>query len=1111
MAADERVRGNGSVHEASPSGEAAASPSPTASLHLVRPKDMLVLDFDFHNLAPDSSGGAPHLRRVDPNAPSHVVVRFESQHVSEETFDEPRSPLPPGQVAGRAVAPSRIAFLVPDTVTTLPYTEDALLAWWQWIIQVVVDPVPPDALRADVLHTDLALVDWLHLTPEVGATWAHATHPVEHGGRTELWHTRLASRGTTGQPVESIGTAQPPDAAVPTVRAVAADPVTDQDTFGALPPAYPGQIVALTSDRTVPERRSVRADLLALSASGATLDLAGHWDASTRPDLGLNLARWDHHAWQGRDDRVLLEQRGFLFPFGHQARMVTETTREFDDTDGSTFLRRRQFIVLSELVKTFPAPNQQWAGRGHPFVTVTLVTTGLPDLPTHPEPLVPGASDAYWIQDVGTGLDVVFTVRAVDVAGRTVRFTTSLGFVPYDSSVLPGSGLLAELVTAYGDYDAATDQRRWWELSGQVVAYASEARPGIASFPTARWFWGVEASVDGVLPPLPPGRRPDPGQRYAAVDSPLFFPRLLAAQARVPSVDAIIGPGDPVFLVHDQHYLDQGFGDDAQVYVRVQRTLAGIRASAHSDPDSASDEPVLRSVASSVSAGAIATPNLAVGALSIPLGVVSGSQESITKVRDTKTVDYKEYFPDLAGGLAKAALLGGIYLGRIVPNGTVDRPGDLVSGAIRIEKKDEYPPKPGSTTQPKEQDTTKNPIGMTVSMEWSTPLVTDGAFLALGQDKQPQTDPTGDTVTKLTLLATNTINYLGPQPPSGPPPYPPPTPGPTDTATVKGTISDFWFSLPTADLNYVVLKFTKLEFSYTAGGKPKFDPDIDGVTFGGPFEFINALRRFLGNAFGSSGSSTKQVAPHAAAPGLAAPKSKPTLDLATDHVGIGVSLGIPGVAIGVFSLTGLTFQAGVTLPFDGSPVRARFGFGSPDNKFQVTVDGLGGGGHFVIELSSRPRMEVLEASVELGANVAVDLAVASGRLTVMAGIFFRLEKIDQADGSTDDKITLIGYITATGRLSVLGLISVSAEFHVDLTYVKQNGQATITGHAVLSVSIDIFFFSETVSVQFEKTFVGGDSPSAAPRLAAAGTSGGNNFGDLVSRADWRAYCAAFAS
>ncbi|MCM2387547.1 hypothetical protein [Streptomyces albipurpureus] len=618
------------------------APVPAASVRLVRPQDMLVIDFEFHNLRLDPGADPPQLRRIDPALPRVVVVRFESQHITEQTVyeNEPDRPAP-GAIAARAVGPSRIAFVVPETVKTIPYTETGLLRWWQWVMRVV-----PGAGRPDGHETDLLVVDWLHLTPEQYATWDHAETPVEHDGRTELWHTRLAARGPRGRP---------DPLSVPTVRVVAADePANPEEArlFGALNPEgfdY-RQLVTLTNPPE-PDAAPVDAALLALSATGATLDLDGRWEPTTTP--GLNLKHWEHHAWQGRDNKVILEQYGFLVPYGHRALLFTETKRTFDATTGVAYLEQRRFVRITEPVKEYPgAYGVPFGGRSLPFNRIVVEGPVPPVLPLSPEPLLPGRPEhGFWIQSLDTGADVAFVLRGTDQAGREQRFTAPLGFVPHDVAVrYPAAGtVLRELIDAYGGFDRITgdapDPRRSVDLAGQELGYTAERDPGTATHPTQRILWGLQG------PPGPVDPRPD---------SPLFFPRMLAAEARLSAVDAFFGPGDPVVLGYDERYLENAFaGNPGEVYVRVRDSVASL--------GSGEDKPVERLVLNSSGIGGIWAPNFDVGGLSRAIGAVGGKVESIDHLRDEGEIAGKAYF-NVRDQANQAVLFGATLLANVLPD-----------------------------------------------------------------------------------------------------------------------------------------------------------------------------------------------------------------------------------------------------------------------------------------------------------------------------------------------------------------------------------------------------------------------------------------------------------
>jgi hypothetical protein len=197
----------------------------------------------------------------------------------------------------------------------------------------------------------------------------------------------------------------------------------------------------------------------------------------------------------------------------------------------------------------------------------------------------------------------------------------------------------------------------------------------------------------------------------------------------------------------------------------------------------------------------------------------------------------------------------------------------------------------------------------------------------------------------------------------------------------------------------------------------------------------------------------------------------------------------------------------LTLPFDNRPIRARFGFCSREQKFLVSVYVFAGGGFFALELSPEG-LVMLEAAIEFGGNLSLDLVVASGSVTVMAGIYFKMEKKD--DGT---HVTLTGYLRATGRVSVLGLITITAEFYLGLSYTSEPGANRVEGEASLTVSIDILFFSASVTLRVRKQFAGPPSNAAAARSLGTATlaAGQPEFADLMSPSDWNTYCDSFAA
>jgi hypothetical protein len=133
-------------------------------------------------------------------------------------------------------------------------------------------------------------------------------------------------------------------------------------------------------------------------------------------------------------------------------------------------------------------------------------------------------------------------------------------------------------------------------------------------------------------------------------------------------------------------------------------------------------------------------------------------------------------------------------------------------------------------------------------------------------------------------------------------------------------------------------------------------------------------------------------------------------------------------------------------------------------------------------------IEQIEAVIEFGGNISLNLGIASGGVSVMAGVYF---------GMLNDSVKLTGYLRCGGFVEVLGIVSISVEFYLGFTY-RQKGDAggEVWGQASLKVCVKIAFISKSVMLTVERKF--------------AGAAGDPTFADTVSLDDWAQYCAAFA-
>ncbi|HEY0603432.1 MAG TPA: hypothetical protein VGD58_10995, partial [Herpetosiphonaceae bacterium] len=294
------------------------------------------------------------------------------------------------------------------------------------------------------------------------------------------------------------------------------------------------------------------------------------------------------------------------------------------------------------------------------------------------------------------------------------------------------------------------------------------------------------------------------------------------------------------------------------------------------------------------------------------------------------------------------------------------------------------------------------------------------------------------------------------------------------TYAIVGTLTNFTLDF----LGVVLVHFQQLKFVSEKGKKldviadlrlPSSPSDPPSVEFAGALAFLNELRKYI------------------PFDGFSDP---PSLDVSPRGVDVGYSLGLPPLAVGVFALQNVTLGAALHLPFVDEPARLRFNFSERHKPFQVTVSMFGGGGFFALDMAL-DRILLLEAAIEFGGSIAINLGVASGGVYVMAGIYFKLAE-NPATGK--DEAELSGYLRAGGALKVLGLICVSVEFYMGLTYLPAKGK--VHGQASLKVKVSIAFFSKTVTLKVERSF--------------GGSSGDPTFGQLMDAEDWQSYAEAFA-
>jgi hypothetical protein len=190
----------------------------------------------------------------------------------------------------------------------------------------------------------------------------------------------------------------------------------------------------------------------------------------------------------------------------------------------------------------------------------------------------------------------------------------------------------------------------------------------------------------------------------------------------------------------------------------------------------------------------------------------------------------------------------------------------------------------------------------------------------------------------------------------------------------------------------------------------------------------------------------------------------PGVTATPDGIIAAYSLGIPSVSCGTFVLRNVAIHLGVNVPFSNRPVTASVGFGSRDNPFGLTVLGLGGGGYIDVRVGGVGLIG-FEASLEFGALVEINFVIVSAEVHAFGGVRFT---------KLDGTIVLEAFIRIGGSVDVLGLVSVSVELLVQLSYDPQRNR--LIGHASIVVEVDLTLFSESVTLDSgEWTLAGSDS------------------------------------
>jgi hypothetical protein len=279
-----------------------------------------------------------------------------------------------------------------------------------------------------------------------------------------------------------------------------------------------------------------------------------------------------------------------------------------------------------------------------------------------------------------------------------------------------------------------------------------------------------------------------------------------------------------------------------------------------------------------------------------------------------------------------------------------------------------------------------------------------------------------------------------------------------DKAGKKPIKDDDKYAFAINMLKLIELRFidTSFEATYDVGDepKPKVKPRLGTVEFLPPLDFVKKLQDllpFLGKGFDIVQTPAR--------------------------IGISYEFNVPAIAFGAFSMRNLSINSAVLFSLEGKPMRFDFAFSSWKEPFELTVLCFGGRGFLKVAADTGGYRE-LQGMIEFGGALSFNVAIASGGLYVMAGIYFKV---------LPEFTSVSGFFRAGGTLNVLGLINASVEVLLMASYVRTDRGSVLAGEASITVCIDVFITSFDVTVRMYKEFAGSSEQSSGD--ASIGRSG----------------------
>jgi hypothetical protein len=1070
------------------------------------------------------------LRRYEPIVSAFGIGAL-AEAVDAAAIAEPQLIVPRGRGATRIARDRKAIRLGSHALRLTEMTGSATRGLLDDAIAEGSFHIPPELLRPEprppaATQTALELPYRVILSPNSHGAWFHteAAATSQETGHTELWHTRLGTRHSDGALVEGADplrtvravwtTEEPPPETPPAGTAVDVPDHANDPWRMSLDGFDRHSVVHLSSNFRLRqwnhknrfyEPDPLDVELLALSSLGGWLDSRGVWNDQP---LGLSVEEWRHRATLGRDHYVRVVYAGRLFPLGHRASLVKITERQFhaDKPGNPAYLRQRMFIIVREPLRTYRSSGLKYDGTDaaragerwdlklpFPAIRITTVVSPLLDPPEKSD-IKDKLQGAFWPY-VGNE-PFRFHVVATDTDGHPVEMAMPLIFIgqeegdlDWEPSIIPD-----DVATAYATatWPGSSQLLATVPTDGQPVAFAESDGPDDTTFAAQSLTFGAEIPGAATYDEM-------------NVRQPRYVPVIRSARIDVPSLQAIARTTQSASVVFDQTFLRDAFlgANAGEVFLAADpaETPLGVKFSAQSDRS-----------------GGLVAPDMSMAGVSRITGPVSGVLDTAV----AGTFDPGDWF----GAIADAKLFGILKLSDILDLSGFDKLGELprfIGGSLdqvqrtvgdleRLRELLATDPVPQTGTASALLDQLLDPTSGSVAglLAGAGPGTVIGQLSALHGElgglpaaiagSSLGAGPRAVVTEAATSLQAAIAGILADPPildrfavgdqlpqavtarfewrpvlkawpaahpifvPSGPRNLVLSVEAAGQSFTVTCSLDQF-----VLDLEVLILTFERVQFRVRAGKKPEVDVVFTGFAFAGPLSFVETLRELI------------------PFDGFSDP---PEIQVTPEGISAGFSMGLPNLAIGVFSLENLSLAAGFSVPFVGPPMSTWFRFAERENPARLTVSLFGGGFFFGVTVNA-DGLQVAEGAIEFGAAISVNFGVASGSVSAMAGLYFKIESGD---------VTLAGYFRLRGEVEALGIVSVCIELYLEMRY--ESGSGKCVGTATLSIEIEVALFSTTIEISMTKRFAGsGADPTLAELFDVApnGTS-----------ADWNAYCEAFA-